>query len=310
VGLSYNVQTNFPFTYRGDLPTGFKDVLLAYTTLRTTLDFRNDPIRPHKGFFFTNDLQVAGNASALVPSNVLFPIDVRVQPEARAYIPLTRKVTLAMRATTGFLLPSSYGKTFEQLGPPGPDGIQRPEPPSADDTQLVFFRGFFSGGPSSNRGYAYRGVGPKQPVAFFAPGVSTTVLTECRDDPNLKTCRDALATWCAMPEQAGVPACAYPTGGLSLWEASVEVRFPMIGDLGGAVFCDASDVSRFRLNIRLLYPHLSCGFGLHYDTPVGPIRLDAGFQIPGLQVLDKTADPTEQSSDSFYAISIGVGEAF
>ena len=30
-------------------------------------------------------------------------------------------------------------------------------------------------------------------------------------------------------------------------------------------------------------PHLSCGGGARYDTPVGPIRLDIGYRIPGLQ---------------------------
>ena len=30
-------------------------------------------------------------------------------------------------------------------------------------------------------------------------------------------------------------------------------------------------------------PHLSCGAGARYDTPVGPIRLDIGYRIPGAQ---------------------------
>ena len=37
------------------------------------------------------------------------------------------------------------------------------------DTQLIFFRGFFSGGPSSNRGYPLRGVGPYANVPFLSP---------------------------------------------------------------------------------------------------------------------------------------------
>jgi outer membrane translocation and assembly module TamA len=85
---------------------------------------------------------------------------------------------------------------------------------------------------------------------------------------------------------------------------------PLAGDLSGALFCDASDVSRYRLNVRLLYPHLSCGAGAHYNTPVGPIRLDVGFQIPGMQVLDPNATAADKSSDSFYAVSVGIGEAF
>jgi len=297
----YNFQTSFPFAYVGDLPPGFKKVVLSYVDLKTNLDFRDDAVRPHAGLFIGNDLQVAGVpvTSNFRGPNSLFAKDLRVQPEVRGYVPLARRWTLAMRVATGFLFPTNYGDSFQQ-------GTA----PRSDDVQLVFFRGFFSGGPSSNRGYPYRGVGPKEQVSFFVPGVSTTILPDCAADPNSDACRAAVTTYCLKPENVRTAACNFPTGGLTLWETSVELRFPIAGDLSGAVFCDASDVSRFKMNIRLLYPHFSCGAGLHYNTPVGPLRLDAGFQIPGLQVLDPKADAAEKSSDQFYAISIGIGEAY
>jgi outer membrane protein assembly factor BamA len=306
--LFYNFQTSFPFAYLsqggfpyarvGEIPgqfsSEFKKVVLSYVSLRTTLDFRDDAIRPHSGLFIGNELQVAGIpvTSNFLGGETLFPHDLRVQPEVRGYVPLTRRWTLAMRFTTGFLFPTNYGGSFE-------DRTSTLRDP--DDAQQVFFRGFFSGGPNSNRGYPFRGVGSKGLVPFFIPGISpgrvrSDVVAYC--DPTLH------------PERADQLPCKFPSGGLTLWETSVEVRFPVAGDLAGAVFCDASDVSRYRLNIRLLYPHLSCGFGIHYNTPVGPLRLDTGFQIPGLQVLDPSADAAEKSSDSFYAISIGIGEAF
>ena len=40
------------------------------------------------------------------------------------------------------------------------------------------------------------------------------------------------------------PECLRPLGGLSLWEASAEVRFPVFGNLRAATFLDASDVNR------------------------------------------------------------------
>ncbi|HKQ69769.1 MAG TPA: BamA/TamA family outer membrane protein, partial [Polyangiaceae bacterium] len=138
----------------------------------------------------------------------------------------------------------------------------------------------------------------------------------CAGDPNSDACKNAITLYCdgdgtpAHPQHHDTLACQFPTGGLSLWEASIELRFPIVGDLGGAVFCDASDVSRYRFDLRFLYPHLSCGAGIHYDTPVGPIRLDAGFQLPGLQVLDPKADPSEKVRDGFFAIALGIGEAF
>jgi outer membrane protein insertion porin family/translocation and assembly module TamA len=58
--------------------------------------------------------------------------------------------------------------------------------------------------------------------------------------------------------------------------------------------------------------HLSAGFGLRYDTPVGPIRLDLGYRIPGLQAPVGAAD--EGTPSSIFglplALSFGIGEAF
>jgi outer membrane protein insertion porin family/translocation and assembly module TamA len=264
--LSYNFQNSFPFNYGSDVQTRNK-VVLSYIDLKTTLDLRNDAIRPHSGVFISNDFQVAGLPvlSNFRSEGSLFASDLRLLPEVRGYLPLARRWTLALRGTVGFLLPfpGSYGESFR----PGVTG-------SPSDIQLVFFRGFFSGGPNSNRGYPYRGVGPMGYVSEFLPGVPVDQL--------------------------------FPTGGLTLWEASAEVRFPISGDLGGVAFCDASDVSRYRFDIRVLYPHLSCGAGLHYNTPVGAIGLDVGFPIPGAQSFDKNAAPSDKVAPDFYNIAIGI----
>ena len=66
-------------------------------------------------------------------------------------------------------------------------------------------------------------------------------------------------------------------------------------------------------SIRPDHLHLSCGGGARYDTPAGPIRLDIGYRIPGLQVLGGlTAD--ERDPDKLFgipiAVSIGIGEAY
>jgi outer membrane protein insertion porin family/translocation and assembly module TamA len=263
--IFYNFQNSFPFQYGAALQNLDK-VVLSYVALRTTLDLRNDAIRPRSGLFLSNDFQVAG--LPVTPNfrgpGSLFAEDLRLQPEVRGYVPLSRRWTLALRASVGFLypFPASYGSSL------GPTLF-----PSTDDIQLVFFRGFFSGGPNSNRGYPYRGVGPKGNVSQFLPGVFEDV---------------------------------FPTGGLSLWEASVEVRFPLSGDLGGVAFCDASDVSRYRFDIRLLYPHLSCGAGIRYDTPVGAVGLDLGFPIPGLQALPANAPPSEKVPANVAAVTIGI----
>jgi outer membrane protein insertion porin family/translocation and assembly module TamA len=96
-----------------------------------------------------------------------------------------------------------------------------------------------------------------------------------------------------------------------LWEASLELRFPLLGPLRGAVFTDLADVSPYSLDLRLNRPHLSAGFGFRYGTPIGPVRLDVGYRIPGLQA---PSSDDEFAPDTLFglpiAVSFGIGEPF
>lgn len=281
VSPSYNFQFNQPFVYKGQYDDTLQSIIVSYIDLLLTLDFRDDRIRPHKGIYLANDFQFAGLGGDAR--------DFRVQPEVRGYVPLGSKVTLAARASVGFLFPLNYGDAAranaEGNGVPGEELTR--------DIELIFLRGFFSGGPSSNRGYPLRGVGPHGSVPFLNPGISPASCVLGEYDADL---------------------CGVPLGGLSLWEASLELRFPIIEPLGGAVFCDVGDVSAERLDLRFNYPHLSCGLGLRYDTPIGPIRVDVGYRIPGAQV-PSDADPRREGTpdDAFgipVAFAFGLGEAF
>ena len=116
-------------------------------------------------------------------------------------------------------------------------------------------------------------------------------------------------------------ACAVPIGGFTQWESSVEVRFDVSGPFGAATFCDAADVSGKEVDIRLTCLHLSCGVGVRYATPVGPIRLDIGYRIQPLQVIgfpDEAAVAAKypsfgtqpQTGNLPFAFAFGLGEAF
>lgn len=294
---SYNLQYNNPFTYQGALDKNMFGVLVSYIDFFSHFDFRDDRLRPHKGLYIQNDIQFAGLGGDA--------LDVRIQPEVRGYIPLGKKVTLAARTTVGFLMPFNYGDALQAAngGVPEDDADQAAW---ARDIQLVYLRGFFSGGPSSNRGYPLRGVGPHGPVPFYNPGLAAQALrSACADPPD--------------PNDPNPPKnldydprrCNIALGGLSLWEASLELRFPIAGDFSGSTFCDASDVSPASFDLRLDYLHLSCGVGLRYDTPIGPVRVDAGYRIPGAQVPKGAAlnDPGKILGIPI-AIAIGIGEAF
>ena len=166
------------------------------------------------------------------------------------------------------------------------------------DVQLMFLRGFFSGGPGSNRGYAPRQIGPHGTVPFYNHGQTV-------NNVNGVDCATGSGTYDAA-------VCDLPLGGFTLWEAGLELRFPLAGALAGAIFADASDVSARRLSFRFNRPHLSVGFGLRYDTPVGPVRFDVGYRVPGAQAPKGAAD--EFVPKNFLslpvALSFGIGEAF
>lgn len=280
---SYNWQANFPFTYQGNVPDGLQAVRVSFPELYAILDFRDDRIEPHEGFYLSNSFQVAGYVFSGTVS------DLRLRPDLRGFLPLSRHVTLATRLSTGFLFPSNYGETLTnaqaQLDPTNPAVIR--------DQHKLLFRAFYSGGPNSNRGYPYRGVGPHGPVGFLVP-----------------TGED-----CGKPIDQLPAACIRPLGGLTLWEASMEVRFPIIGPLFGSTFIDASDVTRSVGEIRFNVPHVSPGFGLRYRTPVGPLRVDAGYRTPWLQKIgEQDLERREGNPGTLFglpiAIHIALGESF
>ncbi len=287
---TYNFQYNFPFAYKGRLDDGLNAITVSYIDLFAHLDFRDSRLKPHEGVYIQASTQFAGIGGTAR--------DFRVQPEVRGYIPLGKPVTLAARGTVGLLFPLNYGDSSEAVAR-GRDPVNLDRDDYIRDIQLNYLRGFFSGGPSSNRGYPPRGIGPHGIVPFFNPDLGAQQLSaQCQlDSPDYDTAR-----------------CAVPLGGYTLWELSLELRYPIMDPLGGTVFCDASDVAAEQVTFRFDHPHLSCGLGLRYDTPIGPVRLDVGYRIPGAQFPKGTDPRTEGDPGDVFgapiAIAIGLGEAF
>jgi len=78
-----------------------------------------------------------------------------------------------------------------------------------------------------------------------------------------------------------------PLGGNSLFAASAELRAVLRGNLGGVLFVDSGNVWADTWGIKLGDLRYAVGPGLRYQTPIGPIRFDVGWQlnpIPGLLV--------------------------
>jgi outer membrane protein assembly factor BamA len=246
---------------------------ILYPDLTTRLDLRDDPLDPKRGLLIANSLQVA------LPVLGGSVGDLRVAPELRFYATKSR-LTLALRAATGLLFPRNYARDTSSNSLP------------TVDQQILLFRGLFSGGPFSNRGYAFQGVNPRQ--AFLLsndPGVPCSGQTPGSDTD---------------------PRCLRPLGGLTSWELSAELRFPLtfLSPLGAVAFVDSSDVELGRARYRFGDPHLAPGLGLRYPTPIGPVRLDLGFRV--LQALGKET-PQGTPPTLFGApltLQLAIGQAF
>jgi outer membrane protein assembly complex protein YaeT len=97
-----------------------------------------------------------------------------------------------------------------------------------------------------------------------------------------------------------------PYGGDSMLAASAELRAVLHGSLGGVFFLDAGNVWAESWGIKLDDLRYAIGPGLRYQTPIGPIRFDLGYQlnpIPGL-----TVNGSEQTRR--WRLHFSIGQAF
>ena len=104
----------------------------------------------------------------------------------------------------------------------------------------------------------------------------------------------------------------FPIGGLAMLVLNQEVRFPMhlpiVGShLGGAIFYDLGNVytdlqhvtlrwSPFTNDNSMNYLSHTVGFGFRYATPIGPVRIDLGYQLNPAQFVFTDTNGMQQTS--------------
>lgn len=109
-----------------------------------------------------------------------------------------------------------------------------------------------------------------------------------RVSPRLKEC------------DAGGKCKSIPIGGFTSVQSNFEMRFRIWGPLSLIGFLDAGDVQAGQGAFKPSQWNFAAGPGIRYDSPVGLIRLDAGFHLndPGVY------------EEPFWAVHFGWGEAF
>jgi translocation and assembly module TamA len=80
----------------------------------------------------------------------------------------------------------------------------------------------------------------------------------------------------------------HPIGGQSLFEASLEVRTKVVGNIGLTFFYDVGVAGETALPGEGDSLFRAVGGGLRYHTPIGPIRADVGFPLDRRPGIDKS----------------------
>ncbi len=217
----------------------------------------NSLLDPTRGTVVRADVR---HASDITGSDSLVQF-TKSTAEFASYHPIGRRSTFAWRVRVGAIAP--------HVAPSA--GGERFVPPEER---------FYGGGPTTVRGFSQNEMGPLVRVLNSTAG---------RDTAGADT------VFVDGQPVAGELRTS-PTGGRSLLVMNAELRFPIPGlsnRLSGGVFVDmgqigSSATSAFDLGDLRITP----GFGLRLVSPLGPIRLDVGFNPH-----DPRAGPVFQERD-------------
>ncbi len=245
---------------------------LSPVTLQIQVDRSDQPLNPTTGYRANGQLE---HASRFTVSDFAYN---RAYAEGALYHSMgSKRNVLAFHARLGFVRPMK--------GPSG-DDVLHPR------------KRFYAGGAQSVRGYGENQLGPRiltLPHGYLIHAkdinggpcdFASEAIRFC--DPN--SARDSVVNKDGVfPTIGDDKFTPRPLGGTSLLEGSVEYRFglPFIQSLQGAVFVDGAVLGERVLNplagvstlADLVHGTgaITPGFGIRYLSPVGPIRVDLGF---------------------------------
>jgi outer membrane translocation and assembly module TamA len=107
-------------------------------------------------------------------------------------------------------------------------------------------------------------------------------------------------------EVSPLSASGLPLGGTTLLAFSSELRLVLKGNLGGVLFLDAGNVWDRRSAVDLGDLRYAVGPGLRYQTPVGPVRFDVGYQLTPIEGLLVNGEPEKRR----WRLHFSIGQAF
>jgi outer membrane protein assembly complex protein YaeT len=97
-----------------------------------------------------------------------------------------------------------------------------------------------------------------------------------------------------------------PLGGHTMLEGSSEVRVPLFGKFGAVAFLDYGNVWSNSWDVDFGDIRYAAGPGLRYLTPIGPARIDFGYQLTPIDGLRVNGEPEKRH----WRIHFSIGQAF
>jgi outer membrane protein assembly complex protein YaeT len=108
-------------------------------------------------------------------------------------------------------------------------------------------------------------------------------------------------------DQLGTPdvidANGFPVGGDALVIFNGELRVPLVRSFGIVGFVDSGNVFKRTSDIDLGQLRSAAGFGIRFQSPIGPIRVDLGFKLDRRDITPGRPEPLN-------AWHISLGQAF
>jgi len=241
--------TGFLVCDREDIATLTSSRRLAPLGLNLTRDLSNSLLNPTNGYRLIVDLEHAGPWTGSE-----FRYD-RAVIEGTRYTPFTDALVLATRIRGGW------------VGSAGEEGTTDIIPAQ---------KRFYAGGANSVRGFGQSRLGPRVLAATTAALTDTTRTTPC----TLATIADQTCN------ATGARLDSRPTGGTRVLEGNVEIRIALGTDFEAVTFMDFGQVWGAGQQVVLDAVEFTPGFGLRYQSPVGPLRVDIGYNYQADEDLD------------------------
>ena len=107
-------------------------------------------------------------------------------------------------------------------------------------------------------------------------------------------------------EVAPLSGAGLPLGGHSFMNFSTELRVPVVGKLGAVLFVDGGNVWSDSWDFNLDHMRYDVGPGIRYNTPVGPLRVDFGYQLNEIEGLLVNGEQQKRR----FRVHFSIGHAF